>query len=209
MSSDMSTLRVASDYSMQITRTNGERCHDSCRSLSGMRQFPPGGSTVRGRSLKTWIHAPGQAKSRSSRGVRAPAMLKRPPAPNRQESRTRTRLSPFFSPESAERQGLISEEMGTTRTGMGAFLTQMAAFPTGMGGVPSGCQALPSGCEASPSRPERSNLDGNDPHLKGSLSHRDGRLPHLDPNGPSRRGSSVIWMGVFPTWMERRPSGAE
>ena len=86
-------------------------------------------------------------------------MLKRPPAPNRQESRTRTRLSPFFSADSveatgalrnhfhdaAELQGLISEEIGTIRTGMGAFLTQMAAFPTGMGGVPSGCQALPSG----------------------------------------------------------------
>src|SRR5829696_3677092 len=136
----MRTLFAALACSMQMRNKTRERCHAFVPLSSGVRQFPPGGSTVRGRSLKTWIHAPGQAKSRSSRGVRAPAMPKRPPAPNRQESRTRTRLSPFFSPDFAEepgalrsrfqdatkRQGLISEEMGTIRNEMGAFLIQIA-----------------------------------------------------------------------------------
>jgi hypothetical protein len=84
-------------------------------------------------------------------------MLKRPPAPNHQESRTRTRLSPFFSPDAAEepgalrspfhddaeRQGPISEEMAAIRNDMGAFLTQMAAFPTGMRGGPIGMPGSP------------------------------------------------------------------
>src|SRR5215210_543606 len=226
----MRTLPAPSACSMRMRSTESERRHGFVPLSSGVRQFPPGGSTVRGGSLKTWNHAPGPAKSRSSRGVRAPAMPKRPPAHNHQESRTRTRLSPFFSPDSAEepgalrsrfqdaaeRQGLISEEMGTIRNEMGAFLTQMAAFPTGMREGPIGMpsppiwmEASPSGRQAFPSRSEQSDLDGNDPHQKGKLSHRDGRLPHLDRSGPTRRGSSAIWMGAFPTWMQGRPFGTE
>jgi hypothetical protein len=84
-------------------------------------------------------------------------MPERPPSPNRQESRTRTRLSTFFSPDFGEepralrshfqdtvkRQGLISEETGTIRNGMGAFRTQIRAFLTGMGEGPIGMPGSP------------------------------------------------------------------